>query len=95
MALVVFTNALQDILGADLRQVEEMRIARNLPEHGRHQFRVGERLVVEVDLNLQQFARKVQMIVFGGVFQRFDVFFNASYFLEEIGKIRFVRPSSW
>src|SRR5579863_5885526 len=68
LALLVFTNALQDILGAGLREVEEARIARNLPEHGRHQLRVSERFVVEVDLNLQQLMRQAQGIILGGVF---------------------------
>jgi len=82
-ALITVLEALQDVLSAHLGEVQKAGIARDLVQRGHHQLRIGEDLVVEIDLDLQQFSGKAQVVVLGGVLEDHDVLLDGSDLLEE------------
>ena len=80
-------QALEDVLGANLREVEKFGATGDLLKRGHHQLRVGKSLFVEVDLDLQELFGKAQVIEFDGVFQRGNVLLDCADSFEEVGEV--------
>src|SRR5437773_6875196 len=86
-ALIIVLEALQDVLSAHLGEVQKAGIARDLVQRGHHELRIGEDLVVEIDLDPEQFSGKAQVVILGGVLEDRDVLRDASDLLEDFRQI--------
>src|SRR6516162_7548027 len=85
--LFIVADGIEDVLGADLGHAQEPGAGGDLLERGDHEFRISQRVVVQIHLDPQQLLRESERIVLDAVFERLDMLLDAGDSLEQVSEV--------